>query len=48
MRIKKFVGKNFKEALGMVKKELGADAIMSSSRTIKTGPLGLLKKETWR
>ena len=46
MRIKKFVGKNFKEALEMVKKELGADAIILSSRTIKTGPLGLLKKET--
>jgi len=46
MKIKKFVGKNFKEALEMVKKELGADAIILSSRTIKTGPLGLLKKET--
>jgi len=46
MKIKKFVGKNFKEALEMVKKELGADAIILSSRTMKTGPLGLLKKET--
>ncbi len=46
MKIKKFVGKNFKEALEMVKKELGADAIILSSRTLKTGPMGLLKKET--
>ena len=46
MKIKKFVGKNFKEALEMVKRELGADAIILSSRTLKTGPMGLLKKET--
>jgi flagellar biosynthesis protein FlhF len=46
MKIKKFAGKNFKEALEMVKKELGSDAIILSSRTIRTGPMGLLKKET--
>ncbi len=45
MKIKKFVGKNFKEALEMVKKDLGSDAIILSSRTIRTGPMGLLKKE---
>ena len=46
MKIQKFVGNNFKEALEKVKKALGSDAIILSSRTIKSGPLGLLKKET--
>ncbi|MGO9380330.1 MAG: AAA family ATPase [Dissulfurispiraceae bacterium] len=46
MRIKKFVGRNFKEALEAVKKELGADAVILSSRTLKTGPPGLLNKES--
>ncbi|HTZ17545.1 MAG TPA: hypothetical protein VMB78_03815 [Dissulfurispiraceae bacterium] len=46
MKIKKFVGNNFKEALEMVKKELGADAIILSSRTLRKGPMGLLKKDT--
>lgn len=46
MRIKKFVGRNFKEALEAVKKELGSDAVILSSRTLKTGPLGLLKGES--
>jgi flagellar biosynthesis protein FlhF len=46
MKIKKFVGNNFKEALESVKKELGPDAVILSSRTMKSGPLGLLKKET--
>ena len=45
MRIKKFVGKSFKEALEIVKKELGSDAIILSSRSIKTGPFGILNKE---
>src|SRR5512135_3446943 len=43
MRIKKFVGRNFKEALEAVKKELGADAVILSSKTLKTG---LLNKES--
>jgi flagellar biosynthesis protein FlhF len=46
MRIKKFVGRNFKEALEAVKKELGADAVILSSRSLKTGPLGLMQKES--
>jgi flagellar biosynthesis protein FlhF len=46
MKIKKFVGNNFKEALEKVKKELGSDAIILSSRTMKSGPAGLLRKET--
>ncbi|HEX8948852.1 MAG TPA: AAA family ATPase [Dissulfurispiraceae bacterium] len=46
MRIKKFVGKSFKEALEIVKKELGSDAIILSSRSIKTGPFGILNKES--
>ena len=46
MRIKKFVGGNFKEALEAVKKELGADAVILSSKTLRTGPLGLLSKQS--
>lgn len=45
MKIKKFVGKSFKEALVMVKKELGPDAIILSSKSVKSGPFGLLNKE---
>jgi flagellar biosynthesis protein FlhF len=45
MKIKKFVGKSFKEALDIVKKELGPDAIILSSKSVKTGPFGLLNKE---
>lgn len=45
MKIKKFVGKSFKEALEIVKKELGPDAIILSSKSVKTGPFGLLNKE---
>ncbi|MGD0283771.1 MAG: AAA family ATPase [Dissulfurispiraceae bacterium] len=45
MRIKKFVGGSFKEALETVKKELGSDAIILSSKSIKTGPFGMLNKE---
>lgn len=45
MKIKKFVGKSFKEALEAVKKELGSDAIILSSKTVKAGPFGLLQKD---
>jgi flagellar biosynthesis protein FlhF len=46
MRIKKIVGRNFKEALETVKKELGADAVILSTRTLKSGPFGVLNSET--
>ncbi|HMK61501.1 MAG TPA: AAA family ATPase [Dissulfurispiraceae bacterium] len=45
MRIKKFFGRSFKEALEAVKKELGADAVILSSKTIKQGQHGLLSRE---
>jgi|GEM_PF-467876 len=45
MKIKKIIGRNFKEALEMVKKELGADAVILSSRTLKTGPFGIANKD---
>src|SRR5271157_1237209 len=45
MRIKKFVGRSFKEALETVKRELGSDAIILSSKSVKTGPFGMLSKE---
>lgn len=45
MKIKKFVGRSFKEALEAVKKELGSDAIILSSRSLKTGPFGVLNKD---
>lgn len=43
MKLKKFVGNSFKEALEMVKKELGSDAMILSSKSIKTGPFGFGK-----
>ncbi|MCC6346329.1 MAG: AAA family ATPase [Nitrospirales bacterium] len=45
MKIKKYVGKSFKEALELVKKELGPDAIILSSKSVKTGPFGIINKE---
>lgn len=45
MKIKKFVGKSFKDALDIVKKELGSDAIILSSKSIKAGPFGILNKD---
>jgi flagellar biosynthesis protein FlhF len=45
MKIKKIIGRNFKEALEMVKKELGADAVILSTRTLKSGPFGIASKE---
>src|SRR5208337_1429947 len=45
MKIKKFVGGSFKEALETVKRELGSDAIILSSKSIKAGPFGMLNKE---
>jgi len=45
MKIKKFVGGSFKEALETVKKELGPDAIILSSKSVKTGPFGILNKD---
>ncbi len=45
MRIKKFVGGSFKEALETVKRELGSDAIILSSKSLKAGPFGMLNKE---
>ncbi|MCL4536509.1 MAG: AAA family ATPase [Nitrospirae bacterium] len=45
MKIKKFVGRSFKEALETVKKELGPDAIILSSKSVKTGPFGIINKD---
>ena len=45
MKIKKIVGRNFKEALEAVKRDLGADAVILSSRTLKTGPFGMLSND---
>ncbi len=45
MRIKKFVGRSFKEALETVKRELGSDAIILSSKSVRSGPFGMLNKE---
>lgn len=45
MKIKKFVGQSFKDALEIVKSELGPDAIILSSKSIKSGPFGILNKE---
>jgi flagellar biosynthesis protein FlhF len=45
MKIKKFVGKSFKDALEIVKKELGPDAIILSSKAVKAGPFGIGAKE---
>lgn len=45
MKIKKFVGRSFKEALETVKRELGPDAIILSSKSIKTGPFGIVSKD---
>jgi flagellar biosynthesis protein FlhF len=45
MKIKKIIGRNFKEALEAVKKELGADAVILSSRSLNTGPFGMLNKD---
>jgi flagellar biosynthesis protein FlhF len=45
MKIKKFVGQSFKEALETVKRELGPDAIILSSKSVKSGPFGLLNKD---
>ncbi|MFQ3573138.1 MAG: hypothetical protein SNJ53_00730 [Thermodesulfovibrionales bacterium] len=44
MKIKKFVGQTFKEAMEAVKKEFGPDAIILSNRQIKSGPFGILSK----
>lgn len=45
MKIKKFVGQSFKEALETVKRELGPDAIILSSKSVKTGPFGIFNKD---
>lgn len=37
MKIKKFVGRSFQEAFNQMKEELGEDAIILNSRTIKSG-----------
>lgn len=45
MKIKRFVGKNNKEAMYKLKKQLGSDAIILHTRKIKqSGILGFLKK----
>jgi flagellar biosynthesis protein FlhF len=41
MKIKKFIGQSFKDALEIVKDELGPDAIILSSKSIKSGPFGV-------
>lgn len=45
MKMKKFVGQTFKEAIDLVKKELGPDAIILSSKSVKAGPFGILNKD---
>lgn len=45
MKIKKFVGKNFKEALESVKKEFGPDAIIIDQKEIKSGIFGISGKK---
>lgn len=44
MMIRKFTGSSFKDALDQVKQELGAHAMILSSRSIKGGGLGLLQR----
>ncbi|HMK42761.1 MAG TPA: hypothetical protein VK445_01345 [Dissulfurispiraceae bacterium] len=44
MMIRKFTGNSFKEALEQVKSELGAQAMILSSRSIKGAGFGLLNK----
>ncbi|WP_226578807.1 flagellar biosynthesis protein FlhF [Halobacillus litoralis] len=46
MRVKKFQGENMPEVMKKVKSELGPDAVLLNSKTIKTkGFLGLFQKE---
>lgn len=45
MKMKKFVGQTFKEAIDLVKKELGPDAIILSSKSVKNGPFGILNRD---
>ncbi|HWR89891.1 MAG TPA: hypothetical protein VN260_06495 [Dissulfurispiraceae bacterium] len=45
MRIKKYVGENFKEALDLVKRELGPEAVILSSKAVRNGPFGITGKE---
>lgn len=42
MKIRQFIGNDFKETLALVKRELGPDAVIMSARTIKKG-FGLMK-----
>lgn len=44
MMIRKFTGSSFKDALDQVKQELGAHAMILSSRSIKSGGFGLLQR----
>jgi flagellar biosynthesis protein FlhF len=44
MMIKKFTGSSFKDALEQVKRDLGSNAMILSSRSIKTGGIGFLQK----
>ena len=44
MMIRKFTGGSFKEALEQVKQELGDQAMILSSRSIKSAGFGLLSK----
>ncbi|MCL0062103.1 hypothetical protein M1N62_03990 [Thermodesulfovibrionales bacterium] len=45
MKIKNFIGDSFKDALETVKKELGPDAIILSSKAVKTRPPNLANKD---
>ncbi len=44
MMIRKFTGSSFKDALDQVKQELGAHAMILSSRSIKSGGFGLFQR----
>ncbi|MDX2508842.1 MAG: hypothetical protein QNK28_04745, partial [Desulfobacterales bacterium] len=46
MQIKRFEAKNMTEALRLIKKELGSEAVILSARSLKreSGILGALKK----
>ncbi|HIJ59107.1 MAG TPA: hypothetical protein HPP56_00610 [Nitrospirae bacterium] len=46
MKIKKFYGQNFKEALEAVKKEFGPDAIIINQKEIKSSLFGITNKKS--
>ena len=46
MKVKKYVAKSMPEAMNLIKKDLGKDAVILNSKEIKTGGIfGLFKKK---